>query len=409
MNFPLEVAKRYLKSKKSTHAINYISSVTGLAMFFGTAALVIILSVFNGFESLVISLYNVFYPDISIEASFGKTFSITEEKLNKLKSIDGVYAVSKTITENAIVSYAEKQEIATFKGVDEQFYNVNNSFKDCIGIGESTLKDTKGNSFAIVGAGIAINLGIDVKSYLNNLTVYMPRRNTAYLNAYQNSFNREFIYPIGIFSFQQEFDNKYIVVPIEFMENLLGSNSQISNLEIAIKKGFKTKQVMANIEKIMGKGFVLKPRLEQNKTLYKIMRTEKWVVFALLTFVILINAFNIIGALSMLVIEKKQDISTLISLGATPKTILQIFLFEGSLLSIGGSLLGMIFAIIVCVLQKTFGLIPMPGESFLIKSFPVEMRIMNFIYVFLIIVIISLVASYIPAKKAAQQKISFGN
>ncbi|MBK6340917.1 MAG: ABC transporter permease [Bacteroidetes bacterium] len=409
MNFPLEVAKRYLRSKKSTHAINYISRVTGLAMFFGTAALVIILSVFNGFESLVISLYNVFYPDISIEASFGKTFSISDEKFNKIKSTDGVYAVSKTITENAIVSYAEKQEIATLKGVDANYYKVNKTFKDCIGVGESTLTDKKGSSFAIVGAGIAINLGIDVNAYLNNLTVYMPRRNTAYLNAFQNSFNRASIFPIGIFSFQQEFDNKYIVVPIEFMENLLGSTTQISNIEIAIKDGYKSKQVMADIEKILGKGFILKPRLEQNKTLYKIMRTEKWVVFALLTFVILINAFNIIGALSMLVIEKKQDISTLISLGATPKTILFIFLFEGSLLSVGGAFIGMLFAIIICVLQKVFGIIPMPGESFLIKSFPVEMRMMDFVSVFFIIVVISLVASYIPAKKAAKQKISFGN
>lgn len=408
MNFPIEIAKRYLVSKKSTNAINYISRVTGLAMFFGTAALVIILSVFNGFESLVVSLYNVFYPDISIEAAFGKTYSITDEKLYKINHIDGVLASSKTLTENAIVAYGEKQEIATFKGVDDNFYKVNPTFKECITIGETNLK-SKESMFAIVGAGIAMNLNIDVNNYFKSLNVYMPRKNTAYLNAFQNSFNRAAIFPVGIFSFQQEFDNKYIVVPLSFMENLLGTNGQISNLEIALKKGTNTNKVIKEINLIMGKGFIAKPRLEQNKTLYKIMRTEKWVVFALLSFVIFINAFNIIGSLSMLVIEKKQDISTLIALGATRNMILKIFLYEGGLLSVGGSLLGIVFAYIICLLQKTFGFVPMPGESFLIHSYPVEMRVIDFVSVFIIILTISIVASYIPARKAAIQKITVDN
>lgn len=405
MNFSLTVAKRYLISKKSTNVINVISILTGLGMFIGTAILIMILSVFNGFESLVISLYNVFYPDITIEAKVGKSFEMDDAIIQKLRAIKYVDAVSKTITENAIVDYQKKQDVATLKGVDSSYYGVVKDLGKHIVMGNKTLK-INDKEFAIVGAGIANKLAINPENPFEYLAIFMPGNKNTYLNSFQNPFNRELVFPGGIFSFQQEFDGKYIIVPISLTQKLLGNYTHVTALELSLKKGASTEKVRKEIQKIVGSKYNVVPKIEQNKTLYKIMRTEKWVAFFIIGFVLLIISFNIIGALSMLVIEKKKDVYTLIALGASEKIIRNIFLLEGILLSVGGGLLGMLFAFLVCIIQEIFGIVPMPGDSFLIHSYPVEMRAIDFLSVFVLIVILSVLASWLPAVRASKQKIS---
>lgn len=400
MNLELNIAKRYLFSKKSTNAINIISLVSGAAMLFGTMALILVLSVFNGLEDLVKSLYAVFYPDIAITATTGKTFDITNDLRQELKAINYVDAISFTLEENALLEYGEQQHICTVKGVDKNYFNVVQKFDTFIVDGKKLLQQDSIN-YCIVGIGVAQELGMNAGQAFNPLSIYMPKKTSSSFASMENAFNKSYISPAGAFAVSDEFDSRYTFVPLDFFQTLTDNYGKASQIEIRLKDKSKTDDTKKIILQNLGNNFTVKSRYEQNQVLYKILKSEKWITFAILVFIMMIAAFNIIGALSMLVLEKKKDIATLTALGIHKNNIIKIFLLEGILMSCVGAAIGMLLAFILCILQQKIGLVAMPGESFLVQYYPVTMKISDFTIVALVVIIISFVAAYLPAKKAA--------
>ncbi|MDB5227960.1 MAG: releasing system transrane protein [Bacteroidota bacterium] len=400
MNLELNIAKRYLFSKKSTNAINIISLVSGAAMLFGTMALILVLSVFNGLEDLVKSLYAVFYPDIAITATEGKTFDISPALKQKLNSINYIDAYTFTLEENALLEYSDRQHICTVKGVDKNYFNVVQKFDTFMVDGQKILQKDSIN-YCLVGIGVAQKLGMNAAQTFSPVSIYMPKKNASSFATMENAFNKSYITPSGAFAVSDEFDTKYAFVPLDFFQRLTENDNKSSQLEIRIKDKKDTEAAIAALQQTLGPGFKIKSRYEQNEVLYKILKSEKWITFAILVLIMVIASFNIIGALSMLVLEKKKDIATLTAMGIHKNNIIKIFLLEGILMSCVGAFIGMGFAFILCMLQKEVGLVPMPGTSFLVKYYPVKMMPLDFAAVTLVVVIISLVAAYLPARKAA--------
>ncbi|MCX6273825.1 MAG: ABC transporter permease [Bacteroidetes bacterium] len=423
MNLPLFIAKRYFFSKKSQRAINIVSMISMLGVMIGTGALVVVLSVFNGFESLVISLYNSFDPDIKITAAEGKSFIPDPTVILNMKQMEGISAVSLSLEENALVKYHEKQYIATIKGVDENFPNVTGVDtmmvdsrtdgtiqKDEHGSGEKKLKFelTSGDTdFAIVGGGIAYNLQLNMGDFFSQLDIYAPRKNAGSLNHPEEAFNRKFISPSGVFAIQQEFDSKYILVPIRFAREMLENDSDISSIEVAIKKGADADEIKTQLTGLFGNKFKVQSRFEQHALLYRIMKSEKWAVFLILAFILLIATFNVVGSLTMLIIEKKKDIAVFYSMGADAALIRKIFFAEGLMITFIGAGLGLFFGGIICFLQQHFGFIQLGNSgSFVVDAYPVAMKVQDFISVFLTVFLIGSIAAWYPAKKLVERKIN---
>ena len=400
MNLELNIAKRYLFSKKSTNAINIISLVSGTAMLFGTMALILVLSVFNGLEGLVKSLYAVFYPDIAITVVEGKTFETSTDLRQKLSSINYIDAYSFVLEENALLEYSDRQHICTVKGVDQNYFNVVKKFDTFMVDGKKILQKDSIN-FCIVGVGVAQKLGMNAAQAFNPVTIYMPKKTSSSFASMENAFNKSYVTPAGAFAISDEFDSKYTFVPLDFFQQLTDNYDKASQIEIRLKDKTQTDIAIQQLQQTLGKSFSIKSRYEQNEVLYKILKSEKWITFAILVLIMIIASFNIIGALSMLVLEKKKDIATLTALGIHKNNIIKIFLLEGILMSCVGAFIGMLLAFILCILQQKVGLVPMPGSSFLVQYYPVKMQLFDFAMVALVVIIISLIAAYLPAKKAA--------
>jgi lipoprotein-releasing system permease protein len=400
MNLPLRFAYRYFVSKKTSNAINIISWVSVFGMLVGSLGLIIVLSVFNGFEGLVISLYNSFNPDFTITAKAGKSFMPDSVMLYKLKALPSVRAVSEVVEENALLTYDDRQYIATIKGV-EPGYGRLTGLDSAMYFGEFKLKDDD-EDFAIIGLGIEQALGVNYDNPFGYITIYVPRKDKHVAINAEDAFNQASIKPFGSFAIQSEFDSKYIFVPISFARWLTDYDKQVSYLEVAVKKGADGLRLQQEIEKLFGPGFVVNNRLQQNAVLYKVMRTEKWAVYAILTFILIVAAFNIVGSLSMLVIEKKKDIAILKTMGADEALIRKIFLLEGLLLSLLGCISGFVIAVLIIVLQQKFQFLKIGGGSFVIDSYPVTMKAVDFILVFLTVISIGLLASWFPSWRAAK-------
>ncbi len=396
-----KIAKRYLISKKSTNAINVISFISAFAMATVAAVIMLFLSAFNGFESVVVSLYNVFYADVSVVPNEGKTFQLSSEDFSEIKALKEVKSASFVLTENALLQYGNRQHIAKIKAVDSNYMSVISNLDNHIIQGDLILENGDRN-FMLVGAGIRNKLGINVENPFEQITTYIPRRNASSSVSMDQAFNRKYISPIGVFAVQQEFDSEFVLTPLSFLQELMQYESnEVGALEIKLNDQAGMKDAVTKIQAIVGENLIVKSKYEQNATLYKVMSTEKWVFFFILILIVIIAAFNIVGSLSMLVIEKRQDIATLYALGAQPQLIKRIFLLEGCLLSLSGAFIGILFAVILCVLQQEVGLLKIPGETFLLQYYPVELRWLDFIAVSVSITLISVIASYLPARKAA--------
>jgi lipoprotein-releasing system permease protein len=329
MRYPaLSIAARYLFSPKSTRVVNLISGITALAMAVGTAALIIVMSVFNGFESLIKSLYQVFYTDLVIVPTEGKFFSPDADLETLLRTTPGIVAYTSVLEENVLTEYNGRQYIATLKGVDDRYYDVVDELEDYIVDGSSKL-EFEGTPLTLMGAGVAYTLGISPSAPNNYLTLYMPRGDKTSISDVANAFRIESILPGGIFMVQQDFDSKFLITPIAFARQLMAEPEKISAIEIKLKNARQAEDIQAQLQQKIPASLKVKTRYQQNETLYRVMRTEKWVVFAILSFIVLIAAFNVVGSLSMLVIEKRRDIATLKALGADTSQIRRIFLLEG--------------------------------------------------------------------------------
>lgn len=395
-------ALRYFLAKKSTHAINIISWVSIAAIAIGTAALIIVLSVFNGFEDLVKSLYSSFYPPIKVFPAIGKTILIPASRLKALEGLASVSGVSEVVEGKASIRYNNQQAIAIIKGVDSNYSRVSGvPGKLVAGIYATGDAD---NPDAVVGIGIASALGMAVRHNLFPITVYIPSRTAQSFINPEQAIHVGNMDPSGVFAIQEDFDDHYILTNIGFMRRMLELDTgMVSALEISLRPGIGMNQAKARIAALLGKGFRVETRYEQNSSLYSVMQTEKWVVYAFLSFILLVAAFNMIGSLSMLVIEKQKDITILKALGATQSLIGRIYLSEGLLVAGLGALIGVALALLVCLGQQRYGWVKLGGSTFVVDAYPVSLHGLDFFLVTATIFIIGLMASLFPSRRAARQ------
>jgi lipoprotein-releasing system permease protein len=390
------IAKRYLFAKKSRNAINIISAVSVAGVAVGTMALIIILSVFNGLEGMVNKIFNTFDPDLSVTSAKGKVFIPDSLSLVRLAEINGVSAYSLTLEDNAALRYGDKQTIASIKGVDDNYRNVTN-IDSSMYEGDFRLKTSTNQPRAVLGLGVARYLGVSV-NFINPLFIYLPRRTGGNNISPENALIKKYIFPSGIFEIEQEFDSKYLFIPLDFCRELLEYEKEISSVEIRLKDYLTEPSVRKEVEKIFGKNFIIKNRQQQQEIFYKVMRSERLAIFFILTLIIIIASFNIIGSLTMLIIEKERDIEILKSLGADNNLIRKIFIFEGWLISISGALAGLILGFIICWLQERYGLIKLNSETLMMQSYPVIMKMKDFFIVPVTVLLIGYWAAWYPVR-----------
>jgi len=395
-------AWRYFKSKKTTNAINIIARISVIAIAVGTAALIVVLSVFNGFEDLVKGLYADFYADIKVSPVKGKTIILTPEQINQLKNINGITQTSLVAEEKALLVNGDNQAIVYVKGVDDNYTNTSNMLAHIVR-GKFILGNIE-NPKLVIGAGIENAAGIDVERSLTSVNIYLPDRKAKNLLS-PESLTAYTLQPSGTFLVQQDFDNKYVFTNLDFAKFMLGLNAN-EYTSVDIKTNNNSNKVKTQIQKILGTNYLVQTRYEQNQSLYMVMNIEKWVIYAILSLILIVAAFNIIGALTMLVIEKEKDIAVLKAMGANNKKIQSIFLFEGILLASIGGISGILLASFICFLQMQFHLIKLSGGSFIIDYYPVQLNIFDFVLVAVTVLIIAILAAFIPAKKASMQEFS---
>ncbi len=372
-----------------------------IAIMVSTAALIIVLSVFNGFEGLVQSLYGDFYADLKVVSATGKYITVDAALIKKIKSVNGVRQLSLVVEEKAVLVNGDYQTIAFLKGVDKNYNNVN-KLNHYITYGKYDLGTTEAPAI-VAGSGIANAVGIDPQSPLSDLVLYLPNRKAKNFNSLDAMHSFQVI-PSGIFSVQQEFDDKYAFTNVAFMQYMLDLNAnQYSAVEVSAINNNAIDKIQKGLQNIVGKNFKVQTRFQQNQSLFTVMEIEKWVIYGILSLILLVAAFNMIGALTMLVLEKEKDIAVLKAMGASDNRIRNIFLGEGFLLSGFGGALGMLIAFAVCFVQIKYKLIKLAGGTFIIDYYPVKMIAADFLLVAVTILIIATIASVIPARKAAEQ------
>ncbi len=362
----------------------------------GTMALIVVLSVFNGFDVLVKNLFNSFDPDIKIEATSGKVFSTDTINMEALRSISGVHEISMVLEENALLRYDDKQHIATIKGVDSNYVDVT-GIDTMLIQGDFSLH---GKSFAnaVVGQGVAYYLGLGI-NFVTSLQVYVPRRQGRVSLNPSTAFRRDYAFPTGIFAIEQEVDSRFVILSLDFVQDLLQYKDEVSALEIAVTPSHNIQNIQEKIINILGNDVVVKNRYQQKELFYKIMQAEKWAIFFILSFILMVASFNIIGSLTMLIIEKKHDIETLRNMGLTIPGLRRIFLFQGWMISGIGALVGLFLGFLIAWVQQRFGIIELQGSgSFVISNYPVALNAMDFVWVFLTVVVIGLVTSWYPVR-----------
>jgi len=397
VRLPFFIARRYLFAKKSHNIINIISGISAGGIMVGTMALIIVLSVFNGFEHVIVSLFNTFDPDIRITLVEGKTFHEGDIAADKIKKMNGIVRYTDVLEENALLRCNNKQYFATIKGVSPEFQQ--SSGLDSMLVEGDMILESKGEPFAVAGRGVAFYLGLNPQDMVHKLEIYVPRRGATAARP-NEAFNSASLFTSGIFAIQDDFDSKYVLLPIAFTRELLNYTDEVSAIELGLKKGTETEQIQKELQAVVGPRFKVENRFQQQSTLYSLMKSEKLAVFFILGFILLIASFNVIGSLSMLIIEKKKDIKILGSMGADERLIRRIFLVEGLLVTTLGALTGLMLGAGICWVQQHFGLVKLQvsGGSFLIDSYPVSMQLFDFVMVFLTVFFIGLAAVILPVR-----------
>ena len=401
----LTFAWRYFKAKKSTNAINVIAWVTVGVIAFATCCQILVLSVFNGLEGLVKSLYSSFYTDLKVSPANGKTFMLSPAQAASIKQQPNVANFSLIAEEKALMKNTDFdiQTVIYLKGVDDNYPGVS-------GVAGKTNKGkyytgTVDDPYLVAGLGIqnAIDINIDTALPASNLTVMLPKKNS-FSNDPLQSISEGNVKASGVFSIQQDFDNKYVITNIGFVKQQMGfAADEYSAVEIKLKPNADLIDEQKSLQALLGKDYIIKTRYQQNTSLYNTMKMEKWLIYALLTLILIIAAFNMVSALAMLVLEKRKDISVLQSMGAGKGSILKIFLSEGLLLGIIGAGAGIAMSIIICLIQIKFKLVKLGGGSFLVDYFPVKLIATDFVLVAATAITIAFVAAWFPARKASKQ------
>jgi len=395
MNFPFFIAKRYTFSSKKESIVNIISYISLIGVVIGTAALVIVLSVFNGFEQIVLDMYNSFDPHIKVSSSTGKTF-ITNDVEDKILDVEEIENYSFTLTERVLMEHNNNELIVELKGVDDSFDDIV-KIDSLLKLGDYFYDDLyKENDVLVLGAGVKYNLLVDLNNIFSKIVVTVPNKKSRYIRD-SSDIERVVFTPIGMFSVQSEYDSKYSIAPLKRVQKLLDREGEASSLEILLKNEKEMEEFKLQLQETLGEGFTIKTRIEQHQFLYKLLNSEKLAVFIILTFILIIASFNIISSLSMLMIDKKNDITTFWKLGTSRKQIRNIFFMKGFLGVLIGSFIGLFLGSLFSLLQQYFGLIPIDG-NFVVNSYPIKLDVLDVFIVELIVIIIGLIASYYPSK-----------
>jgi lipoprotein-releasing system permease protein len=393
LKVPFYIAKRYLFSKKSKNIINIISGISVFGIFISTCAMIIVLSGFNGIEELVEKLYSSFDADIRITRSEGKTFDFHEISKEDILKIEGVDAITEVIEEITMIKHEDRWITATMKGVEDSYLSICH-LDSVLTEGEAKLQDDGFNK-AIIGIGLQNKVQVTSDPrYHDYLTVYGLLRDEKFSKNNTDAFKPEMISVGGVFAINPEFDNTYFLVPIQFAKNLLEYENDITAYEISVKSEFTNKQVKEEIQKLVGDTFQVKTRYEQNELVFKTNETEKWMVFLILGFILLLSTFNIIASLTMLILDKKKDIETLISMGATRQFILKVFFLEGIFINLLGGIIGISIGLLIAWLQLTFHFVTL--DNSVIPYWPVSIHFSDVVMIFGTVVLIGIGSSYIP-------------
>lgn len=402
MKLAFFIAWRYLFAKKSRQIINVISAISATGITLGTTALVVVMSVYNGFDNLVKGMYHTFDPDLLIKSAEGKTISGLQD-FGELREDGRVAAFCPVIEETVFLQYRNQQAVATMKGVDSVFiatsplreHIISGTFHVYFGEVEE----------AVVGRGLANNLGMNV-AFVDPLWIYYPRKDAVFspLNP-MASLKREKLFPGGIFAVEQRYDADHILVSLETAQRLLDYQDRFSHVEIRVNGKKALKSLKKDLETKLGPSYTVQTRYQQNETLYKMMTTEKVIIFLLLGFILVIISSNVLSSLSMLILEKKEDIAVLASMGARPGLISRIFVMEGWLISILGWAAGMTLGLLLCFIQTRFGVISLPG-SFIVTDYPVDVQWTDMLLVSLTVLGIGFLAAYAPVRSVFNKAIS---
>jgi ABC-type lipoprotein release transport system permease subunit len=398
------IARKYFFSRKSGGAFNLITLISGISLLgyiVGTAALVVVLSVFNGFESLFLSLYSHFDPDIQVTALQTKTFNQSRINMSLIRQIEGVESVSGTLEENVLLVYDGRQSLAKAKGVDESYIHTTQIDSACVA--GQILLNNQSQGYAAVGQGVAYQLSIDPEDAFKALKIYAPNNQSETSIDPSEAFKSSSIFPSGVFAIQEEVDNKYVLVPIAFLQSLLDKQHEWSTMDIRLSKGSDEERVKTQLQQVLGNGFAVKTRLEQREAYFKIMKSEKFVSYLILLFILLVASSNALGSLYILVMEKRKDIFILGSIGMSAGEVGVIFVKESLLIAGVGSFCGMLGGVTLCYLQQQYGFIKLEGASSVVFSaYPIKLQITDLMLVAATVMTLGFITSLYPARKAKE-------
>lgn len=399
MNLPFYIARRYLFSKKKHNAINIISGISVCGVALATLALVCTLSVFNGFQDMVAGFFTAFDPELKITIREGKVFEPQGAAFQEVRSLPEIAVWTETLEENAMVQYKDRQAMAIIKGVEDNFEELTSIDSLLYGAGEFILHDSIVD-YGVLGVELISELGTGLQ-FVDPLQVYAPKRNVRVNMANPSaSFNRDYLFSPGVVFVvnQQKYDARYILTSLSFARNLFNYDTEVSAVELKLKPGADVTVVQRKIARILGDEFVVLDRYEQQADVFRIMEIEKFISYLFLTFILAIACFNVIGSLSMLILDKREDVETLRNLGADDRLIARIFLFEGRLISLFGALSGIVLGLLLCYIQQRFGIISLGGGngSFIVDAYPVSVHVTDVVLIFITVVTVGFLSVWYP-------------
>ena len=399
MNLPFYIARRYLFSKKKHNAINIISGISVCGVALATLALVCTLSVFNGFQDMVAGFFTAFDPELKITVREGKVFEPGTAAIREVRALPEIDVWTETLEENAMVQYKDRQAMAIIKGVEDNFEQLTSIDSLLYGAGEFILHDSIVD-YGVLGVELISELGTGLQ-FVDPLQVYAPKRNVRVNMANPSaSFNRDYLFSPGVVFVvnQQKYDARYILTSLDFARNLFNYDTEVSAVELKLKSDTDASAVQKKISRILGDDFVVLNRYEQQADVFRIMEIEKFISYLFLTFILAIACFNVIGSLSMLILDKREDVETLRNLGADDRLIARIFLFEGRLISLFGALSGIILGLLLCYIQQRFGIISLGGGGggFIVDAYPVSVHATDVILIFVTVITVGFLSVWYP-------------
>ncbi|MBO4328601.1 MAG: ABC transporter permease [Bacteroidales bacterium] len=403
MRLPLFIANRYLLAKKSHNLINIITWISIVSVSVGAFALIVVLSAFNGLEQVISSMNNRLAPDVQVTAVKGKTIDLTAFPMARIEAMQGVEQVAPTITEDALFRANDKQHIGQVKGVGLAYEKVKR-------LGEAVFDDDElrlqedGADLAIPGAGVAWYLGINAYEPYALLRIYVPKRGNASSMSLENGFNSGVLTVRRVFATEQEIDEKTVLVPYPWLAELLGYDQKATAVELFLSPQAEVGRVKKELKALLGADYAVKDQREQQATLYRVMRSEKWAVYVILTFILILATFNVVGSLSMLMIDKRKDTGILKAMGADNRLVQRIFLNEGLLIAVAGGLIGLLLGIVLVLLQQRFGFVKFgTGGNYVVDAYPVLLKMKDVLLIFATIVVVGGAAAFLTVRRAMRK------